>query len=187
MNHISDIEFITDCQSGKTSSFRVLVDRYKDRIYSIVFRIVENAHDAEDIAQETFIAAYRSIESFDLDRKFAPWLMKIATNLSIDHLRRKKPQNVPLDSLEAVESQSSKNPLEAVEASELHQLTEQAIRQLPIKYRAAVALYYTEELTYDEIADALKVPIGTVKTHLHRGREILKKRLKNILCESVEA
>jgi len=185
MNQDLDREFIRDCQLGKASSFRTLVDRYKDRVYTAVYRIVGNAHDAEDIAQETFIAAYRSIRSFDLSKRFSPWLMKIAANMSIDYLRRRQPQSVPLDSPEAAELQLSENPLEAVEASELNQLVADIIDQLPPKYRAAIALYYTEELTYSEIADALEIPMGTVKTYLHRGREILRKHLKNVLCESV--
>ena len=185
MHQIPDIEFIKDCQLGKKSSFRELVERHKDRVYTTVSRIVGNVHDAEDIAQETFIAAYKSIGSFDLSKRFAPWLMKIATNLSIDHLRQTKPRSVPLDSLEATEIQLSEDPLESAEASELHHLTEQVIAQLPPKYRAAITLYYTEELTYKEVADALEIPVGTVKTYLHRGREILKKRLRNVLCEPV--
>ncbi len=185
MNQVSDKEFIRDCQLGKTSSFRVLVDRYKDRVYTTVFRIVGNVHDAEDVAQEAFVAAYKSIGSFDLSKKFSPWLMKIATNMSIDYLRRRQPQSVPLDSPEAAELQLIENPLEAAEASELHELAEDVIAQLPPKYRAAITLYYTEEFTYGEVAEALEIPVGTVKTYLHRGREILRKQLKGVLHESV--
>ncbi len=185
MNQVSDREFIRDCQLGKASSFRMIVDRYKDRVYTTVFRIVGNAHDAEDIAQETFIAAYKSIGSFDLSRKFSPWLMRIATNMSIDYLRRRHPQSVPLDSPEAAELQLIENPLEAAAASELHELAEDVIAQLPPTYRAALALYYTEEFTYSEVAAALEIPVGTVKTYLHRGREILRKHLKYVLYESV--
>jgi len=185
MNQSSDREFIKDCQLGKTPSFRILVDRYKDRVYTAIFRIVGNAHDAEDIAQEVFIAAFKSIKSFDLSKKFSPWLMKIATNMSIDYLRRRRPQSIPLDSPEVAELQLSENPLEAAEASELHQLTENVINQLPPIYRAVIILYYTEEFTYSEIADTLEIPIGTVKTYLHRARGILRKHLNNILYESV--
>jgi RNA polymerase sigma-70 factor (ECF subfamily) len=194
MDQVSDVELIRNCQRGEKSSFKTLVDRYKDRVYNTAFRIVGNAHDAEDVAQETFIAAYRSIGSFDLSRKFAPWLLKIATNLSIDHLRRKRPTTVPLDSLEAnaVDVSSSlrygnADPLQAAETSELCQLAEKLISRLPPKYRAAITLYYTEDLTYGEIAGALDIPMGTVKTYLHRGREILKTQLQSVLSESVKA
>lgn len=194
MNQASETELISNCQRGEKSSFRTLVDRYKDKVYNTAFRIVGNAHDAEDIAQEAFIAAYTSIGSFDISRKFAPWLLKIATNLSIDYLRRKQSPTVPLDSLEAaVEDASSliehsnADLLQAAETSELYQLAEQLISCLPPKYRAAMTLYYTEDLTYGEIADALDIPMGTVKTYLHRGREILKTQLQRVLTESVEA
>ena len=186
MNQVSDIELIRDCQLGRKSSFRTLVDRYKDRVYTTVFRMVRNVHDAEDIAQEAFIATYKAMGSFDLDRKFAPWLMKIAANLAIDHLRRKQPRSVSLDSLGNAELQQNAGQLESVEASELQRLTERAIAQLPPKYRAAVVLYYTEGFTYGEVADTLDLPVGTVKTYLHRGREILKRRLKGVLSESVK-
>ncbi len=185
MNQVSDSKFIRDCQLGKISSFRILVDRYKDRVYTTVLRIVGNTHDAEDIAQETFISAYKSIRSFDLSKKFSPWLMRIATNMSIDYLRRRQPQSVSLDLPEVSELQLSENPLEAAEASQLNQLAEDAIAQLPPTYRAAIALYYTEEFTYREVAETLDIPVGTVKTYLHRGREILRKQLKGVLYESV--
>lgn len=182
MSQIQDVDLIRDCQLGKKSSFGELVDRYKNRVYTSVFRMVRNSHDAEDIAQETFIAAYRAIGNFDLSKKFAPWLMKIATNLSIDHLRRKGQQIIPLDSAEEVELQINESPLESAEVSELNDLTEQVIAELPPRYRAAITLYYADRLKYDEVADALDIPIGTVKTYLHRGREIMKKRLSNVLC-----
>jgi len=186
MNQVSDVEMIRNCQRGDVSGFRTLVDRYKDRVYTTSLRIVGNVQDAEDIAQEAFIAAYKSIGSFDINRKFMPWLLKIATNLSIDHLRRKQPKAVPLDSPEVAEIQWNEYPLEIAETSELCQLTEQLVTQLPAKYRAAVSLYYTEELTYSEVADALDIPVGTVKTYLHRSREMLKKRLRVVLSESVK-
>lgn len=183
MDQIADTELIRNCQRGEMSGFRALVDRYKDRVYTTAFRIVGNMHDAEDIAQEAFITVYKSIGSFDLGKNFGPWVLKITTNQSIDHLRRKQPQNVDLDSLEAtVENavSSSTNPLEAIETSELYQLVEKLIIQLPPKYRVVITLYYTEHLTYSEIADALDIPIGTVKTYLHRGREILKAKLQGV-------
>ncbi len=192
MDQPSDMELIRDCQRGEKPGFKALVDRYKDRAYSTAFRIVGNTHDAEDVAQEAFIAVYRSIRSFDLNRKFAPWLLKIVTNLSIDHLRRKRPQTVSWDSVEAAAEDADRfmdgiDPQKAVETSELCQLVEQLVIQLPPKYRAAVTLYYTEELTYNEVADAMDIPVGTVKTYLHRGREMLKKRLKGVLYEPLRA
>jgi RNA polymerase sigma-70 factor (ECF subfamily) len=193
MVQISDTELIIECQQGKKSSFSALVDRYKDRVYTTVLRIVGNVHDAEEIAQEAFISAYTSIGTFDLNRKFAPWLLKIATNLSIDHIRRKQPKTVPLDSLEdslgdlaSPSRYSGSDPLKVAEESELGQLMEQLIAQLPPGYRAAITLYYSEGLTYGEIASALDIPIGTVKTYLYRARTALKERLKSIFRESIE-
>ncbi len=186
MDQVSDVELIKNCQQGEKLSFRTLVDRYKDRVYTTILRIVGNVHDAEDIAQEAFVAAYRAIASFDISRTFLPWLLKIATNLSIDHLRRKQSQTVPLDSLEAIEIQWNEDPLEAAEASELCQLIEQLVTQLPARYSAAVTLYYTQDLTYSEVAGILDIPMGTVKTYLHRGREMLKTRLQAVLSGSVK-
>jgi RNA polymerase sigma-70 factor (ECF subfamily) len=192
MTQITDAQLIENCQNGEKSSFRLLVDRYKNRAYTVAYRIIGDASEAEDIAQEAFISAYKAIDKFDLDRSFKPWITRIVTNLSIDHLRKKSLKTVPLDSLDfGVEENDSlidvryPNPLEMAEMSELQDLVENLIIQLPANYRAVVTLYYNEDFTYSEIADTLDMPMGTVKTYLHRAREILKVKLKDVFRESV--
>lgn len=190
MNQISDAELINKCKRGDKSSFGIIVDRYKDKVYNTVLRMVGNPQDAEDISQEAFISSYRTINKFDVNRDFAPWLLKIAINLSIDYLRQKRPQNVPLDFAE-FESHNipdlsyAEDQLNALELSELHDILEDSILKLPYKYRAVVALYYMEEHTYGEIADILEIPMGTVKTYLYRGREMLKAQMKDVLADSL--
>ena len=190
MYSISETELILDCQEGSNASFAELVDKYRDTVFSTVFYIVGNLHDAEDIAQETFIAAYRAIRTFDANRRFAPWLMKIAANRAIDHMRRNSAPAGGLDSLEAISDgdpvtldQNAADPLEAAEVSELHRLIEKCISKLPPKYSAVMTLCYFQELCYDEIADALEIPVGTVKTCLHRGRKILMAAMARMLGE----
>lgn len=186
MNQISDAKLISKCQRGDKPSFGILVDRYKDKVYNTVLRMVGNSHDAEDISQEAFISSYKAINKFDVNRDFSPWLLKIAINLSIDHLRQKHPQNIPLDFAEFDPDLSyTGDQLDTLELSELHDILEDLILQLPYKYRAVVTLYYIEEHTYLEIADILEIPIGTVKTYLHRGREMLKLQMKSVLTESI--
>ncbi len=193
MSQIPDKELIRKCQQGNKASFGILVGRYKDNVYNTVFRTLGNQHDAEDIAQEAFISAYKAIGKFDPERAFMPWLLKIAVNLSIDYLRRKQMQTVSLDSIE-MQSSGNLDPVknklhsnsDGVEELELQQTVEQLLSVLPPKYRAVIVLYYTEGLKYNEIAQTLDIPVGTVKTYLHRGRYILKEQAKTALRDSVE-
>lgn len=179
---------IQDVKKGDQLAFAELVELYKDKVYQISYRMVGNVHEAQDIAQEAFLRAYMNIETYDVDRKFSTWLFRIVTNLSIDRLRKKKPDYYMDQEVEGttgltLSSQiaaTDELPEDQVITHELQDWIQGEILNLPSKYRSAIILKYIEDLSLKEIGDVLDLPIATVKTRIHRGREALRKRLSNV-------
>jgi len=179
---------IKQVKKGDQNAFAEIVELFKDKVYQLCYRMVGNAHDAEDIAQEAFIRAYININSYDTDRKFSTWLYRIATNLSIDRLRKRKPDYFLDAEIEGTEGltmysqlpSDELQPDEMVESLEFKAWIQQEINELPVMYRSVIVLKYIEELSLKEIGEILDLPIGTVKTRIHRGREALRKRLRNV-------
>ena len=179
---------ITQVRKGDQDAYAEIVEIYKDKIFQICYRILGNSHEAEDIAQEAFLRAYTNINSFNIDLKFSSWLYRIATNLCIDRIRKKKPDYY-LDAEVAgtdgltMYSQIPANtrlPEEDVESLELRETIQREISRLPEKYRTVIVLKYIEELSLNEISEILDLPLGTVKTRIHRGREALRKQLRYV-------
>ncbi|MBM7578495.1 RNA polymerase sigma factor SigW [Jeotgalibacillus terrae] len=179
---------IQQVRKGDQDAFGEIVELFKDRVYHVCFRMLGNRHEAEDIAQEAFIRAYTNIHTFDIDRKFSTWLFRIATNLCIDRIRKKKPDYYldaevsGTDGLTMYSQVETDDPLpeEEVESMELQESIQKEISRLPDKYRSVIVLKYIEELSLKEISEILELPIGTVKTRIHRGREALRKQLRSI-------
>ncbi|TFD99407.1 RNA polymerase sigma factor SigW [Jeotgalibacillus salarius] len=179
---------IQQVRKGDQDAFGEIVELFKDRVYHVCFRMLGNRHEAEDIAQEAFIRAYTNIHTFDIDRKFSTWLFRIATNLCIDRIRKKKPDYYldaevsGTDGLTMYSQVQTDDPLpeEEVESMELQESIQKEISRLPDKYRSVIVLKYIEELSLKEISEILDMPIGTVKTRIHRGREALRKQLRSI-------
>lgn len=173
---------------GDQNAFGEIVELYKDKVYQICFRMLWDRHEAEDAAQETFLKAFLNIHTYDQDKKFSTWLYRIATNLCIDKIRKKKPdyhldaEIAGTDGLNMYSHLSSGDqlPEEEVESLEVQETIHQAILLLPEKYRSVIVLKYIEELPLQEIADILELPLGTVKTRVHRGREALRKHLRHL-------
>ncbi|MBW3111249.1 MULTISPECIES: RNA polymerase sigma factor SigW [Bacillaceae] len=173
---------------GDQNAFAELVELYKDKVFQICYRMLGNRHEAEDIAQEAFIRAYVNIETFNQKRKFSTWLFRIATNLCIDRIRKKKPdyfldaevagtEGLTMYSQVAADVQL---PEDEVENMELQETIQTEISKLPEKYRSVIVLKYIEELPLQEISEILDLPLGTVKTRVHRGREALRKQLRSL-------
>ena len=173
---------------GDQSAFGEIVEIYKDKVFHVCYRMLGNRHEAEDISQEAFIRAYINIHTFDVDRKFSTWLYRIATNLCIDRIRKKKPdyyldaEVAGTDGLTMYSQVQTDEPLpeEEVESMELQDSIQQGISKLPDKYRSVIVLKYIEELSLKEISEILDLPLGTVKTRIHRGREALRKQLRTM-------
>ncbi|MBM7588158.1 RNA polymerase sigma-70 factor (ECF subfamily) [Bacillus pakistanensis] len=173
---------------GDQSAFAEIVEIYKDKVFQICFRMLGNRHEAEDISQEAFIRAYVNIETFNQNRKFSTWLYRIATNLCIDRIRKKKPDyylDAEVSGTEGLTMYSQvaadvQLPEDKVEEMELQESIQLEISKLPDKYRSVIVLKYIEELSLQEISEILDLPLGTVKTRIHRGREALRKQLRTM-------
>lgn len=178
----SDEELVEACQAGEASAFDVLVGRWEDRIRGAAYRILGSEDEARDVAQEAFLNAYRGLTGFKREARFSSWLYQIATNLCRDRLRRRKSR--PQVSLEALEeagpviAETRPGAHERLLERDLAESVRRAIHMLPEEQREVVILKEYQELTFLEIAQALDVPVSTVKTRLYRGLVQLRLRLE---------
>lgn len=173
---------------GDQNAFADIVNLYQHRLYQVCYRMLGNKQESEDIAQEAFVRAYTNLHTFDQKRKFSTWLYRIATNLCIDRIRKKKPDyyldagiagTEGLDMYSQIAS-AEQLPEDQVEQMELQDRIQYEISRLSDKYRSVIVLKYIEELSLQEISEILDMPLGTVKTRIHRGREALRKQLNNL-------
>lgn len=180
----TDAELVAEARRGSEDAFRELVVRFERPIYSLVVRMIQDPGMAEDLAQEVFTKAFRHLETYDPARKFSSWLFKIAHNTTIDHLRRRLPRTVPLertvpgeeergDLAAVLADESLEDPSAAAERRDMARALEHAIARLRPEYREAVILFYLEGVSYQDICEATGLPLGTVKTNLHRARKEL--------------
>jgi RNA polymerase sigma-70 factor (ECF subfamily) len=189
---LSDQEIVALAREGREAAYRELIRRYERPVFSLVLRMVRDRQLAEDLSQETFIKALNAIGSYRSEYKFSSWIFKIANNAAIDHLRRRELDTLSLDGaphaatpeeIEATALQvgdKSETPLEELEARELGSAIEQAIGRLRPEYRACILLRHVEGLAYEEIAQSLDLPLGTVKTYIHRARHELRDMLAHL-------
>ena len=192
LNTLTDQEVVLLARGGQERAYRELVRRYERPIFSLLYRMVRDRELAEDLSQETFVKALNAIESYRPEYKFSSWLFKIANNAAIDHLRRREldtlslegsPHAVTPDAMEATALQigdRAENPLDIVEAKELGGEIERAIAQLRPEYRACILLRHVDGRAYEEIAEMLDLPLGTVKTYIHRARNELRRLLAHL-------
>ncbi|MFC4559611.1 RNA polymerase sigma factor SigW [Virgibacillus kekensis] len=181
-------EKIKQVKKGDQSAFEDIVEFFQSKIFQHCFRMLGNRHEAEDIAQETFIRAYVNIHTFDERRKFSTWIYRIATNLTIDRIRKRKPDyflDAEIKGTEGLDMYSqlasdNRLPEEEVEGMELQDYIHREITGLSPKYRSIIVLRYLEEFSLQEISEILDIPLGTVKTRIHRGREALRKKLRHV-------
>ncbi|MCL7749665.1 RNA polymerase sigma factor SigW [Halalkalibacter alkaliphilus] len=179
---------IREVRKGDQQAFAEIVELYKDKVYQVAYRMVGNVHEAQDVAQEAFLRAYTNIDRFDVNRKFSTWLFRIATNVAIDRLRKKKPDFYLQDEVKGSEgltfesqlAADEERPEDQVVTIEMQEWVQHEINQLPPKYRTAIILKYMEDLSISEISDILDIPQSTVKTRVHRGREALRKRMRHV-------
>lgn len=190
-----DRELVEACQAttptGLEGAFRRLYDQYKDRVYNVCFRITGNATDALDASQETFGIMFRKIPEFRFESKFSSWVYRIAVNASIDHKRRAASRWLPTLEVQNehtrpaaradLSDERTEAPLTAATRHELEAEIQSAISRLSPKMRAIVVLRYVENLSYEEIAEALQISLGTVKSRLSRAHEALDRELTPVL------
>lgn len=185
----SDANLVARALEGDLPSFERLVSRYQNKIMGYSARMLSDHHEAEDVAQEVFIKAFRSLDSFRGESSFSTWLYRIATNLCIDRLRKKKrsPQQAysldePIDKEEDKGGREvpdySGEPTRAIEREELRRRVREVMAEMPEKLRAVLIMCDMQGMAYEDIAKALDCPIGTVKSRLFHARADLGRRLK---------
>ncbi|MFF2886089.1 MULTISPECIES: RNA polymerase sigma factor SigW [unclassified Paenibacillus] len=174
---------------GDQQAFAELVDLYQDKLYHMAYRMLNNRQEAEDVVQDTFLRVYKNLERFDETLKFSTWIYRIATNLCIDRLRKRKPtysldaESQEYDGLDGYSMIPSDNrtPESELILSDTQRIIHQAMESLPPKYKSVMMLRYIQDLSLQEVGDILDMPVTTIKTRVHRGREFLRKKLEHRL------
>ena len=178
---MTEKELVRAAAGGDESAFSELVRIYENKAYHLALRMVGNAEDAYDVAQDAFLAAWRGLPSFRGESGFSTWLYRLVSNAAIDHLRRTKHQraNVSLDDeeLNLDAPDESPTPHEAAEHTDLRSAVEQGLTQLSDDHRAVLVMREVQELSYEEIASTLSLDLGTVKSRISRARTALRKIL----------
>jgi RNA polymerase sigma-70 factor (ECF subfamily) len=184
--NVPEAGLIKRCLAGDEKAYRELVELYQPRIHSLALRMLRRAEDAQDVTQETFVRMFRALDRYDPQRPFAAWLFSIASRLAIDHIRRRKHQPIPLTQRDRDDEEYTieiedpgLRPEEFASRSEEERRTRALIDSLPPHYRIVVLLRHQQDLSYEEIAEALHLPLGTVKARIHRARALLKERIES--------
>lgn len=183
----TDVELVRGALDGAESAFREIVLRYQRPVFGLIVRMVRDASRAEELAQDTFVKAFRALHTYDVQRKFSAWLLTIAHHVAIDELRKGTlaTESLDRDTDEGERPREfadlrSPSPAAVVEQAELAKVLQTAIGRLRPEYREVVVLRYERDLDYDEIADITGQPMGTVKSSLHRARKELAEHLESL-------
>jgi len=182
MMETTDEEIARKVQKGDTQSFGLLIERYEQKLLRYAKKFIFDSEEAKDLVQEVFMKAYMNIRSFEISRRFSPWIYRVAHNEFINAIRKKKKSPVfyidfdiffphPI-STQGADSEANKQ--------DLKRMLDECLGKLDPKYREPLILYYFEEMDYKEISEILKIPISTVGVRLQRGKSVLKKIMKNL-------
>ena len=175
---MTEARLVAHALAGSQPAFEQIVRRYQRPVISLIARIIGDRAAAEDLAQETFVKAHRSLAAFDATRRLSSWLFRIAHNTALDALRRSRPAVVSLDDPAGGSIDPSAPPAaDPVERQALGRALESALAQLRPDFRAAVLLRYQEGLPFDQIGDVLGIPEVTARSHVHRARKELARHL----------
>ena len=183
-NALPDLDLMRKVQEGDMVSYNTLVTRYKDRLFNVLYRMLSSEDEASDLLQETFLRVWQHKMSYDFRFAFSTWIYTIALNLARNELRRRKKIKF-LDIFDFADKLTAKEEKKDTSAN-LKVLLDAEMKRLPEKYRTAFLLRDVDNLSYEEIAQVLSVPLGTVKSRVNRARAILRNRLKPRLEESYE-
>ena len=182
---LTDEEIIEKIKDGSVELFEVIVGRYQRKLINYIYRMISDFDSAMELCQEVFIKVFNSLDKYNPSFKFTTWIHRIASNATIDWMRKKKIDAYSLDGNDDDDSPSLKqqipskdlNPQQNLEMSQLKGRIDGAIEELPFIYRQLIILRHINELSYEEIANTVELPLGTVKNRIFRGREMLKARL----------
>ena len=175
-----DVTLVRRTLAGDQQAFANLVEKYKDSVFNVAYRMLGNPTEAEDVAQETFVRSYTQLHTYKDTHRFSTWLLSIASHLSIDQLRRRRFLALPLENVPFLEwiADLGRGPEESVLVGEASDEMQSILSMLPAKYRAVLVLRYWHDLSYEEIAQALNLTPPLVKARLHRARELVARNIK---------
>lgn len=184
---LEDDALVKEARNGDEQSYKRLVNKYERALYYHILKMVNDKEQVEDLVQEAFVKAFDNLESYNTNYAFSTWLYRIATNHTIDYLRKKKLQTLSIDKPRKTKSGEMKMQLEdqtaqadrSIIRKQRQNIVQHAIDELPEKYRKVIRLRHMEEKSYQEISEELDKPLGTVKAHIFRAREMLYKSLKD--------
>ena len=180
---------IERAKRGEREAFAEIVRRYQDSTYNFAWYFSRSDADALDMSQELFVHVFQKLGQFEYRSAFSTWLMRVAAHFFLNYTRRERRREVLFSDVaedapspaEFVSDESVLEPLEQMTIEEIEQTVRHALEALPARYRIALILYYFEKKSYEEIASILSLPSGTVKSHIHRGKEILKRALRHMV------
>ena len=178
-NRLSDYDIVCSCLRGNKDDFAILVDRYKNLVFSVISRMTNNPDEYADLAQEVFLKVYKNLDKYRPDYHFSTWIIRVTTNHIIDIRRKHKIESVSLDDTE-LPIASGKSAEEEYLHSEKIQELSRLINSLPEIYRLPIALYHQHNMSYQEIADSLDLSMSKVKNRIFRGRRMLKEMLEDM-------
>ena len=170
----TDRDLILRARRGDAEAYGELVTRYQTSVFNVCYRVLHERGEAEDLTQESFMRAYDRLTTFDIQREFGPWIRRVAANLCLNHLESQRSTGVLKDEQDAGDSQ---RPETMVEVRERTEQIRRALASLPANYRVVIELRHYQEMSYDEIAAELKIPLSDVKSHLFRARKLLAEKL----------
>lgn len=177
-----DAELVIASRNGDQDAFARLVQRHQRRVFNLVYRMLQNYEEANEITQETFLAAWQGLPAFRGDARFSTWLYRIAYNRCLKQLEQQKRERALQSAMQAEHMLGSSDNEERADAEldarEYQAFVREQLSRLPPKYRIVLVLRHLQEMTYEEMAEILAMPIGTIKTHLFRARTLLKDRLE---------
>lgn len=184
LSQLTDEQIARSVQAGKMENFGELVKRYEVKIMRYAKKFLFAHDDAEDAAQEVFIKAYTNIQSFNVSKKFSPWLYRIAHNEFINAIKKRGKEPLSFFDFDTLLPSliAKENTNQDINRQELRQLLNKCLDKIAPKYREPLVLYYFEELSYKEIADVLRVPTSTVGIRLRRGKKFMKSFLQKLNC-----
>ncbi len=174
-----DLQLVTASKNGDQDAFSLLVQRYQRRVFNLVFRMLQNYEEASEVTQEAFLAAWQGLPSFRGEARFSTWLYRIAYNCALKQLESRKRDKALHTALQAEQTLETDDPKSSLlELLDNQEMVQEQLSQLPPKYRIVLVLRHLQDMTYEEMAEVLTMPIGTIKTHLFRARNLLKERLQ---------
>ncbi|HEY0757326.1 MAG TPA: sigma-70 family RNA polymerase sigma factor [Ktedonobacteraceae bacterium] len=176
-----DLQLISASKNGDQDAFSLLVQRYQRQVFNLIFRMLQDYEEANEVTQEAFLAAWQGLPAFRGEARFSTWLYRIAYNCALKQLetrKRDKALQMALQAEQALELKGEDPKSSLLETLDKQEMIQEQLSKLPPKYRVVLILRHLQDMTYEEMAEVLTMPVGTIKTHLFRARNLLKERLQ---------